>query len=154
MGINVASKKLITPTPSGALASRDQKIPDQPVTRSSRSSKVSHDCVQRLAHEKLHERGKNRDFDFGRKYRPGQKSYKMLSSRWNYIYYSITWSPISLPRYVVVLVRARFCVTFLLRLQHYPNIQGDRETIEIILTLKIKPINHYYFYRVNFQFKK
>lgn len=89
MSINVALK-LITPTPPVALASRDQKIPDQPVTRSSRSLKVSHDRVQRLAHEKFHERGKNRDFDSAEN-TPGQKSYKMLSSHWN-VYYSITWS--------------------------------------------------------------
>lgn len=81
---------LITPIPSAALASRDQKIPDQPVTRSSRSLKVSHDCVQRLAHEKFHERGKNRDFDSAEN-TPGQKSYKMLPSHWN-VYYSITCS--------------------------------------------------------------
>lgn len=60
MSINVALK-LITPTVT--LASRDQKIPDQPVTRSSRSLKVSHDRVQRLTHEKFHECGKNRGFD-------------------------------------------------------------------------------------------
>lgn len=108
MSINVALK-LITPTPTVTLASRDQKIPDQPVTRSSRSLKVSHDRVQRLTHEKFHECGKNRDFD-STENTPGQKSYKMLSSHWN-VYYSITWSLFLC--YVVVLVHIRFCVTFL-----------------------------------------